>query len=142
VSATASEAAIDDLLRGDRLSSGKLQVGPLGANAIRLLRAVWGLRQDLSRRKGVDQAVAVRAAYLETASAAPHPVAAPLTPRTDAAVKETASDDSDAARTPPKRRWRLHRLRCQSIRGVAPIATVFEFAFDGVPILLYGPKLD
>ena len=34
----------------------------------------------------------------------------------------------------------LHRLRCYSIRGIAPLGTDFEFSFDGEPTLIYGPN--
>jgi energy-coupling factor transporter ATP-binding protein EcfA2 len=38
----------------------------------------------------------------------------------------------------PRFRWRLHRVRCVSVRGVAPISAEFVFDFEGSSVLLYG----
>lgn len=122
---TPSDAAILTLLRGDPLeaSSGKGGVQKLGTPARRLLRALWSSRADLTLRKPVDQVAVVRALYADVPSPAQE-VPAPPAPNTSG--------------TRP--RWRLHHLRCRSIRGVAPFGEEFEFAFDGDSVLIYGPN--
>lgn len=130
---TPSDAAVGTLLAGGRLVSGKVQVGPLSPNATRLLRVLWAGRDDFARKKGVDQAASLRAAFLK-AGEEEQSVALPTA---EPAPGGTGSDGAElAART----RWRLHRLRCCSFRGVAPLGTEFEFAFDGHPTLVYGPN--
>ena len=40
--------------------------------------------------------------------------------------------------TPPS--WRLHELKCRSVKGVAPRGEEFTFSFDGKSNLLFGPN--
>src|SRR6266436_2981224 len=61
---TPSDAAIGTLLAGGSLVSGKIRVGPLGPNAARLMRVLWHERDEIARRKGADQAVTLREAFL------------------------------------------------------------------------------
>src|SRR3982751_6052937 len=124
---TPSDAAIAALLRGEplSLSSGKVVVARLGANAKRLLGVLWSGRGDLAKRKPADQATHVRTSY---AGASPPP---------------SPSDASEPPAAPPggsALRWRLHHLRCQSIRGIAPFGEVFEFPVGGESMLIYGPN--
>src|SRR5262249_31221270 len=118
-----SDAAINDLVGGGQLRSGKLVVGPLGPDAVRLLRAVWESRDDLAKSKGAEQVAVLRREYQKDAPAASPGAAA-------------AAGGAGAARS----RWRIHRLCCQSVRGIAPVGVPFEFPFEGSPLLIYGPN--
>jgi hypothetical protein len=123
-----SEAAINDLLAGQELRSGKLVVGPLGEDAVRLLRTIWTIRDELSKGKGADQVNTLRRAYRKDTA----------TPPADASDKSKAAPRGPLPAT--KHCWRLHKLNCQSIRGLAPAGTPFEFFYDGVSLLIYGPN--
>lgn len=140
---TPSDAAVDALLKGGRLTSGKIIVGPLGPEAVRLLRVLWRLREDLARRKGAEQVAYIRHAYINTLDgnqlslgAGPDAIKAPSAAL--ASTDHPAGCVAAAGSTGPK--WRLHHLRCQSIRGVAPCGETFEFTFDGTSHLIYGPN--
>ena len=135
-SSTPADAAIEELLRGGRLTSGKTVVGTLEPKALRLLRVVWETRADLSRRKGADQATAARVSYLAAGAAATEVAAALPSPNEVTPLRLVPSPDAPVA-TP---RWRLHELRSHSIRGIAPPGVTVTFAFDGVPMLIYGPN--
>ena len=124
-----ADAAVGDLLRGDRLISGKTVVGPLEPKARRLLEAIWDSRKDLSDRKSVDQATTARSLYLARSEEN----------YGDSQNEPNASVSESVQTTAPQpssvRRWRLHGLRSQSIRGIAPSGVPTSFPFDGVPLL-------
>lgn len=130
---TPSAAAVDALLNGQtlKLSSGKVIVEQLGANAIRLLKVLWEGRVELCKHKGNELATRMYSAYLATPHALPHS-SADVPGATGSATVSSSSTVSP--------RWRLIRLRCHSIRGIAPLGETFEFHFEGVPTLIYGPN--
>ena len=134
-SSTPADAAIEELLRARKLTSGKTVVGPLEPKALRLLRVVWETRADLSRRKGADQATAARASYLDAGVAAVEEAAAQPNPTEVTPLRLVVPPPDE-----PAARWRLHKLRSHSIRGIAPPGVTVTFAFDCVPMLIYGPN--
>lgn len=121
-SPTPSDGAINAWLAGEQLVCGAVTLEPLTPEARRLLRALVAVQADLDGKKGAEQVAAVRAAY-NTASDA---------------VGTPASTATTHATTPP--RWRLHRLRGSSIRGLAPYGEEFLFHFDGDSTFIYGPN--
>jgi ABC-type transport system involved in cytochrome c biogenesis ATPase subunit len=125
---TPSDEAIETLLRGQPLSlpTGKVVVERLGANAVRLLQALWDSRAELGKCKGTEQVARARTAYVAAA-----PVGVGTTTHPAPRPCENASGPQ---------KWRLVRLRCQSIRGIAPVGELFEFVFDGASALIYGPN--
>lgn len=122
---TPSDAAIATLLRGEdlTLSSGKVVVEKLGAPSKRLLRLIWSNRVELMKRKGAEQVTHLRTLYGSAGAGHDEPPAGGAPPT-----------------SAPGRRWRLHHLRCQSIRGVAPFGEVFEFSVGSDSTLVYGPN--
>jgi energy-coupling factor transporter ATP-binding protein EcfA2 len=136
-SSTPADAAIEDLLRGGKLSSGKAVVGPLEPAALQLLRVVWDTRADLTRRKGTDQAIAARASYVAAGRPADAASSAPSSTVEVPTLRLAEPPPTAPSETP---RWRLHELRSHSIRGIAPHGVTVTFAFDGVAMLIYGPN--
>ena len=136
-SSTPADAAIEELLRAGKLTSGKTVVGPLEPKALRLLRVVWETRADLSSRKGADQATAARESYLVARVAAAEEAATPPNPTEVTPLRLVVPPPDEPAALP---RWRLHELHSHSIRGIAPPDVTVTFAFDGVPMLIYGPN--
>ncbi len=138
-----SEAVVQKLRGGSSVQSGQVKVGPLDELTRALLDLLVENVEDISRRTGEDQARAVRSHVVRhdaTVQAAKQAVptsqavgSAPSGKGEQPSPATTANDDQ-----PPK--WRLLRLHCQSIRGVAPPSEEFEFEFHGESNLIYGPN--
>ncbi|MDB4930665.1 MAG: hypothetical protein JWM10_3149 [Myxococcaceae bacterium] len=125
-----AEAAIMDLYNGRKLTCGLAEVGALSPNARRLLSVLWTRRKELAS-KGAEQGRTARQFYI-----AANEEAEPAAPRTPKARPLEAPDETPPG--PAPRRWRVRRLSCQSIRGIAPLGVPFEWSLDGHPTLLYG----
>jgi hypothetical protein len=130
-----SQAALERLWQGQTLTCGSLSIGPLADDAVRALRVIVDQFDDLRGRAGVDQARALRTAYAAALVAededvggdAPCPVNAPSLVGAVPVVGVRCS-------------WRLVRMKCKNIRGVAPFDEIFTFEYDGRSTLLYGPN--
>jgi len=124
-----AEAAIDALHAGQELKSKKVKVGPVRPHARHLLTVLWNERVALSAKTGVEQGRHARRGYLNAASS--H-----ATDSSDVFVGDAPAPDQADPTSP--RRWRLHRLRTMSFRGIAPLGETFEHQFTGAPTLIYG----
>ncbi len=130
-----SQAALDKLLCGGALSSGDLTIGPLAEPTTILLSVVADRYEDLRGRSGTDQAHALRRLYMAAARTAEEGQPRP----SGIAENEGRPVTGGVAKGSPPG-WRLLRLRCQSIRGIAPHGEVFTFSFEGKSTLIFGPN--
>ena len=124
-----SQAVVARLLEGLAVEKGKVTVGPLDNTARSLLNVIVKHFEELSGLKGENRASKLRDKFI----AETEPAADQASGTSQAALPEFV-----ASATPPC--WKIQRLRCQSIRGVAPPGEDFEFDFDGRSNLLYGPN--
>ncbi len=119
-----SAQGIDKLLNGATLTCGNLVVGPLEDKGKKILSLLVKHRAQLQQTKGASQAKDFRKFYKELAEVPPQP------------------DQSHQTETPnpAPRKWRLEKLTCQSIRGIAPPGQSFEFDFGKQSRLIIGPN--
>lgn len=136
-----SQSALDKLLQGEEIKSGDLTIGPLDQQARTLLRVLIDYYEDLCGRKGTDQARSLRRAFGSLLQSA---LRHRRTNLGDVGHGESETQEaSHRPRTPIVSLplgWRLFRMQCQSIRGIAPPGETFVFSFDGVSTLLFGPN--
>lgn len=123
-----SQQAINTLLAGGELGSGGHAVAPLEADARALLRVFVDHRDAMQTATGESQAKMLRQFFEEERDREP-----PSAPSSEASPQGPANP----AEAPP---WRLHKLTCQSIRGLVPYGQRLEFDFAGRSNLIYGPN--
>ncbi len=124
-----SQAVVARLLEGLTVVKGKVTVGPLNGTVRSLLKVIVKHFDELSRLKGEERAAKLRDRFIaETKSASDQTSGTP----------QAGLPAIIASASPPY--WKIMRLRCQSIRGVAPPGEDFEFDFHGSSNLLYGPN--
>jgi recombinational DNA repair ATPase RecF len=133
-----SEAIVHKLRLGERVESGSTVLGSLDDPALALLEILVDEYEDLSSRTGADQAGALRTYYAEHVQAETSESGEDEEPAS-AAESETSTEPEDNASEEPAN-WRLVKLRCRSIRGIAPPGEEFEFEFCGESNLIYGPN--
>ncbi len=133
-----SEAIISKLHLGERVESGSTVLGSLDDPALTLLEILVDEYEDLSSRTGADQARALRTHYAEHVQAETSESGEDEEPAS-AAESEASTEPEDNASEEPAN-WRLVKLRCRSIRGIAPPGEEFEFEFCGESNLIYGPN--
>jgi len=138
-----SADVIRKLRSGQHVKSGQLAVGPLDQETLQLLDVLVDEFEDLSGRKGEDQARELRRHYSEQMKARSTSAVLPRAatpPSGDSADVGTRDDYASAPVTTTPPRWKLISLRCQSIRGIAPPGEEFEFEFHGESNLIFGPN--
>lgn len=124
-----SQAVVAQLLEARTVVKGRATVGPLDDTTRSLLKVIVKHSDELLRLKGEDRASKLREKFI-----------AETTADTQQASVTAQSPHPTIVASPTPPYWKIARLRCQSIRGVAPPAEVFEFDFHGHSNLLYGPN--
>ena len=123
-----SQQAVDVLLRGEPLKFEAGAIGPLDAGTVSLLRVIVTNFDALSGQSGPPQADELRRLYSEELK------------------RMTGVEPCKTQKSIPNRTavtmpcWRLVKLKCQSIRGLTPFGSQFEFDFAGKSNLIYGPN--
>jgi len=146
-----SKSVLDKLLAGDTLRAGRISVGGLDESSRLLLQILIEDYDSLSGKHGADQAETLVGLYLANVKRKRE-----ITRRGSETLQEEtqghgeSSEERDegtssrGVRAIPKFHtptgWRLHKLKCRSIRGVAPQSEEFEFPFDGKSNLIFGPN--
>lgn len=140
-----SLSVLNQLFAGERVGTDKTAVGPFDDTSVLLLRILVEHGNELRARSGADQVQYLRQQF-SSARAVPETIerdratraaniANSAPPGVPASSLSTSSGDGLAS-SPPA--WRLWRVRCQNIRGVAPPGDTFEFPFDGRCNLIFG----
>ncbi len=119
-----SAQEVQKLLRGIGIRSGSVVVGPLNDAGKKALSLLADHISRLQQFKGAAQAQEFRKLYKAEAT---------TTPEQDA--EATTSPNLQAPR-----KWKLEKLTCKSIRGIAPPGEQFEFTFDSKSLLIFGPN--
>lgn len=146
-----SKSVLDTLLTGGTLTAANISIGPLDENTQLLLQVLIDNYDALCATRGAQQAEALLTAYLgrveqetEETTSNSEP-SQPQSQNCTESTKETHDSDTSpdvptipSFDTPPG--WRLHELKCRSIKGVAPAGEEFTFSFDGKSNLLFGPN--
>lgn len=139
-----SQEVIERLGKAENLISGSFEIGPLTGSAIVLLDDIVAHYDDLSGRRGEDQAKRLRSLYLNRLNAEKERNEIERDQEgaeTDAEVETSNTPTTSAGRfyvAPPH--WKLESLKCVSIRGIAPPGEEFTFRFDGTSNLIFGPN--
>lgn len=141
-----SQSVIDQLLSGDSVASGSTVVGPFEMSGTLLLQIVCDNFDQLHERSGEDRAKFVRDLYkvakLESAALAEAGDASQAANSESAlTVGGEADTESDIlSESICRKDYRLCRLKCTSVRGLAPIGETVVFDFEGKSNLIYGPN--
>jgi len=139
-----SQEVIERLGKAEKLISGSFEIGPLTGSAISLLDDIVAHYDDLSGRRGEDQAKRLRSIYLIRLKAETEHNEIERDQEgaeTDAEANTSNIPTTSAERLyadPPH--WKLESLKCVSIRGIAPPGEEFIFRFDGTSNLIFGPN--
>jgi energy-coupling factor transporter ATP-binding protein EcfA2 len=124
-----SEAIIQRLLSGLSIISGNLTIGPFDQKTRTLVTVFVNHAESLARLKGESQAFELRERYATEIA------------ESDKAInsnKPAVTVSLGSATASPA--WKLVKLRCTSIRGIAPPGEDFTFDFYGQSNLIYGPN--
>jgi len=146
-----SKSILDTLLTGGILSAGNISIGPFDEITRLLLKVLIDNYDTLSTDRGVQQAESLLKFYLNSVKQATNetppnsetsqPESQKLKETTHKKIEpETSKDVMKIPSFEIPANWRLHELKCRSIKGVAPAGEEFPFSFDGKSILLYGPN--
>lgn len=140
-----SQAVLDRLLNGERVTSGGISIGRLSANATVLLQVLIERGDTLARESGAAQATKLRELFVHTREARDQGATTEAATAENApalAGEKTAQADralSEPSPAPVRHTgWKLVRLTCRAIRGVDPSGTAVEFPFDARPTLIFG----
>jgi len=146
-----SKSVLDTLLAGGTLTAANISIGPLDETTRLLLQVLINNYDALYGTHGEQQAETLLKAYLRSVKPGTQearPISEPSQPESNGhtqSTQETHDPETSPDRpailsfnTPP--RWRLHELRCRSIKGVAPHGEEFPFSFEGKSNLLFGPN--
>ncbi len=128
-----SDAIIQRLLTKQRVTSGKLSIGPLDDASRVLLTVFVNHYEELARLKGEERVRKLRERYTIQSASVGQP-----SPPTNCGSSPVVPPPPVSPIVSPQ--WRLVTLRCTSIRGVAPPGELFEFPLDGQSCLIYGPN--
>lgn len=146
-----SKSVLDKLLGGEEITAENISVGPLDKTTRLLLRLIMDNYEQLSDTHGAEQAQVLLSAYLiqlrrdaqqENDNSEPSNGENPEDLSRDAQI-ESSRTMKDLPTVPDftsPPAWRLHQLRCRSIKGVAPPGEEFPFSFEGKSNLLFGPN--
>jgi hypothetical protein len=119
-----SAQEVQKLLNGLPIRSGDLIVGALDATAKKTLSILVTHSSVLLPVKGVSQADEFRRLFKAEQTVEPE-------------ISPTATP---TAVIRPQRNWRLEKLTCKSVRGIAPPGEQFEFNFGSKSLLIFGPN--
>jgi len=146
-----SKSVLDLLLAGNTVKAESVDIGPLDQTGQLLLELLIENYDQLHGDHGAQQVEVLLNAYERCLSAkmeAKSPDSAP--PQSDVREDQTSHQDSKDSVTSTQVatipsfdsacRWRLHELKCRSIKGVAPRGEEFSFSFEGKSTLLFGPN--
>lgn len=146
-----SKFVLDTLITGGTLTAGNISIGPLDETTRLLLQVIIDNYDSLCGTRGEDRAESLLKAYLLIAKPETEEVPSnskPLKPDSHVRTESTQEEHEPETLpdmptipsfdTPPM--WRLHELKCRSIKGVAPSGEEFPFSFDGKSNLLFGPN--
>lgn len=144
-----SKSILDKLLTGGAITAGKITIGPLDQTTQLLLQVVIDNYNQLSTTHGQNQADSLLKCYLTASKAKSDKSPSTSTPadtedkdKTATAHKAQSPQSSTPLPAIPNfpipSAWRLHNLKCSSIKGVAPRGEEFPFSFDGKSNLIFG----
>jgi hypothetical protein len=119
-----SAQEVQKLLRGATARSGSIIVGPLDTIGKKILSLLVDQSSRLQQSKGAAQAIEFRKLYKALGATS---------------AEEHNSTDVEAP-IRPARKWKLEKLTCKSIRGIAPPGEQFEFRFGCKSLLIFGPN--
>jgi len=146
-----SKSVLDTLLTGGTLTAANISIGPLDETTRLLLQVLIDNYDALSTTRGGQQAETLLKFYLRSVKEDAQEAQANSKPsqpeRQDRTGSTQETHEPEALPdmptipsfdTPPM--WRLHELKCRSVKGVAPRGEEFSFSFDGKSNLLFGPN--
>lgn len=128
-----SQNVINQLLDGNKIASGKLQIGPLTPSEELLLRVILEENNPISNKTGEPLASFVRSSYQ-------------IAKQAFEKIDESGTKDElqpiaeDNLEIPARRSYLLAELTCRSFRGIAPAGEEIIFSFDTKSNLIYGPN--
>jgi len=129
-----SQEVIDSLLRGEKIQSGTVSVGPLDETSLLLLKILSSNYEAISVLSGAEQAKELRSRYQVQAQQAEANSSDALSD------SEYEAGEGDTGQSETCRGWRLVELKATSYRGLAPVGTDITFQFNEVSNLIFGPN--
>ncbi len=137
-----SQAVVDQLLAGKKVSSARAALGPLDEAGRTLLRVVSEKHAKLQARNGTEQLEFLCERYKEAKKISAEESVTkeePCLPPEAVANNETLAVAKSQKPT-SKNAYVLKRLESTSFRGLAPAGQSVTFDFDGKSNLIYGPN--
>lgn len=134
-----AQRVVEELCQGRQAHIGDRQCGPFDKRTRLVLQILRDNCEQLEAMSGQTRAKAFLGMWRTAREPAEDKVNA------DGQEGEERRPSSSAGRdTRPSdekhHRWRLYRLKCQSVRGCAPYGEEIEFSFEGKSNLIYGPN--